>query len=97
MPGKRLPKPLERKALAAAGVDPIIAQLRAARLAREISQTEIAELLGLEKHAQFSVLERGHRNPRLDSLRKWADVLGFDLALVPRSVVEPVAVEGREP
>lgn len=65
-------------------VDPIVAQLRAARLAAELTQTEVAEAIGVAKHAQFSVLERGHRHPRLDSLRRWAEALGFDLALVPK-------------
>jgi transcriptional regulator with XRE-family HTH domain len=84
-----LSRALEREALALAGVDPIVAQLRAARLAREISQTEMAQAIGVQKHAQFSVLERGHRHPRLDSLRRWADALDFDLALVPKPVEVP--------
>lgn len=63
--------------------DPIVRELRAARRVRELSQTEMAKQLGLSAHTQFSLLERGHRQPHLDTLRAWAAVLGYGIALVP--------------
>jgi hypothetical protein len=45
--------------------------------------------LEAEAHVQFSVVERGLRDPHLAKVRRWADVLGYDLALVKREGGSP--------
>ena len=58
--------------------------LRAARLARGLSQEELADLAGLHRTYVGSV-ERGERNISIDSMERLAAATGLDVAdlLVP--------------
>ena len=80
--GTRAASPETREQVSKA--DPIVQQLRAARVVRELSQSEVAAMAGKFAHPQFSFLERGLRSPTLETLRAWAGALGFDIALVPK-------------
>src|SRR5918912_487173 len=59
------------------------------RLARNLSQRELAELVGTTQSA-IARLERGGRPPRIDTLLKIADALDCELAveLRPRGEAE---------
>ncbi|WP_043512363.1 helix-turn-helix domain-containing protein [Actinoplanes sp. SE50/110] len=64
-------------------VDPIIAQLRDRRNQRGLKPYVLAGLAGLSQQYVYRT-EAGLHSPRLDTLRAWADALGYDLALVCR-------------
>jgi transcriptional regulator with XRE-family HTH domain len=64
-------------------MDPIVQTLREARRRSGLSQEQVAELVGTSQSA-VSELETGVIGPRLSTARRWADALGYDLALVKR-------------
>ncbi len=70
-----------------------------ARQAREWSQTELGQRMGLPQ-AHISGIETGRIVPRFDTLLELVRVLGHDLLLTPRSLVPAVQAlirdEGRE-
>jgi transcriptional regulator with XRE-family HTH domain len=65
-------------------MDPIIEQLRAARLARGMTLQQIGEAIGRKTYQSVWQWESGVSDLRLTSLRRWADALGYDLTLVRR-------------
>ena len=64
-------------------------QVTEQRLARELSQTELAELCGTTQSA-IARVERGMRPPRIDTLRQIANALDCELVveLRPRTKTE---------
>lgn len=75
-------------------LDPIVAELRAERRRRGLSQTQVGTLIGRRSYQTVWQWESGTNDPGLSSVREWAAALGFDLALVPASegqaTAEPV-------
>lgn len=61
-------------------IDPIVQQLRAARIAARRSQRDVAEAAGMNQ-ATVCEAETGKHGATLASARKWAAALGFDLVL----------------
>ena len=53
--------------------------LRRLRLAKEVSQEELAEIAGLHR-TYVSSVERGERNVTLDTIQKLAKALGVSMA-----------------
>ena len=62
----------------------IVKQLRKIRQEKEISQEAVAAVLHNNSHGYVSLLENGRRSPKLYTLTKWADVLGYELVLRPK-------------
>ncbi len=58
--------------------------VRAARLAAGISQTELGNRVGLNQ-ATISRIERGRQEPSLTQIQRIAAALGYELALQPKS------------
>jgi transcriptional regulator with XRE-family HTH domain len=60
------------------------------RLARQLSQAELARLCGTTQSA-IARLERGARPPRLDTLARIATALdcSLDVELIPRTALPP--------
>ncbi len=58
------------------------------RIARQLSQAELAELCGTAQSA-IARLERGERPPRIDTLQRIADALDCELVLTlaPRTQI----------
>ena len=67
----------------------ITKRLRAARLAKSMSQTELHRLTGVPQ-AQLSRIEANSVDLRLSSLVAIANALDLELALVPRKVLPAV-------
>lgn len=63
----------------------ILDDLRSARLKRNISQEDLASQLGLQSQSGFSRLERGFHSPTLVTLSNWANALGYEVALRPKT------------
>lgn len=63
--------------------DPILAELRVIRLAAGLRSRDVAAQAGLA-NASLSRWEMGHGSPNLAKLRRLLDVLGCDLAVVPK-------------
>ena len=61
-------------------IDPIVQQLRAARLAARRSQREVGVSAGLNQ-ATICEAETGKHGATLASARRWAAALGFELVL----------------
>lgn len=61
-------------------VDPIVAELRAARLEQGITQADLAEAIGICE-ATLACGERGVSQTSLGNLRAWAQALGYRLKL----------------
>lgn len=83
--------------------DPIVAELRQRRLALGISYRTLGQATGYSTSSIHS-WETAVRSPAPDTLRRWADALGYDLALLARfddtacgaadvQVVDAVAVQ----
>jgi transcriptional regulator with XRE-family HTH domain len=76
--------------------DAVALNLRRARLARGLSQRELAELAETSK-ALLSQLERGVANPTLDVLSRVAGALDLAVSdLIRTSLLEPQVVRGGE-
>jgi len=56
----------------------VVQRLRQERIRRRISLNRLAEKAGLSR-SMISYVERGMRNPTLDTLLRMADALGLDL------------------
>ena len=67
----------------------ICRELKAARLRRGWSQTEVGQQAGLPQ-THISGIETGRIVPRFDTLLDLVRVLGMDLVLVPQSIVPAV-------
>ena len=63
---------------------PIIADLRHLRESRGVSQPTLARQLGVSQVTVQS-WEAGRRNPSLDHLAAWAQILGADLTATPQT------------
>lgn len=63
-------------------VHPLITQLTNIRLARRLSQREVAEKAGMCT-ATIYLSERGRRSPRLDFLVRWAHALDVNVTGMP--------------
>lgn len=68
----------------------------ALRVARQLSQTELACASGIQQ-AEISRFERGLGNPTLKTLAALGQVLGFELAIVPPGTAHPIALSEPEP
>lgn len=64
-------------------VGPLARELMYARLAAGKSQQEVGEAAGVAQH-MVSAWEGCRSVPTVLSLTRWADALGYDVALVPR-------------
>jgi transcriptional regulator with XRE-family HTH domain len=62
-------------------VDPIVAILRERREGLGWTCREVAHYVGAHEHT-ITKDELGEHSPSLDLLRRWADVLGYDVRLV---------------
>jgi transcriptional regulator with XRE-family HTH domain len=71
-------------------------QLLALRVARQLSQVEVARASGVQQ-TEISRLERGLGNPTLKTLSALGQILGFELAAVPPGTAHPVALSEQEP
>lgn len=61
--------------------DPIIEELRAARINRGFTQLDVARHAPLAQ-SQVSEIETGYSGVTLATLRRWSTALGYDLRLV---------------
>lgn len=83
--------------------DPIVELLRTARVNAGLSQNDVAKRMGLGPGCGSSVsdYENGSTDPRLSTLRRWAESLGHEVGLTPIDVTgvtfEEVAGPGFEP
>lgn len=64
-------------------MDPIVEELHTARKRSGLTQKTITERMGTTQSA-LSELERGVTTPRLPTLRRWAEALGYDVSLTKR-------------
>lgn len=71
-------------------------QLLAFRVARQLSQVELARVSGIQQ-AEISRFERGLGNPTLKTLSVLGQILGFELAAVPHGTAHPIGLSEREP
>lgn len=70
-------------------LDPVVAQLRAARRERGLSLQLVAESIGRSTYQSVWQWESGTHDPLLSHVREWARALGYDLVLVPASEDQP--------
>jgi transcriptional regulator with XRE-family HTH domain len=63
----------------------VIAQLRRIRVEQRLSQDAIAILTGLHSKGHISRIERGLRPAKFETLEKFADVLGYEISLRPKT------------
>ena len=61
----------------------LAADVLALRLAKNYTQTQLAELTGIAQ-ADLSRIEHGHANPTMATYEKLAHALDADLRLIPR-------------
>lgn len=73
-------------------VDHAVARLRHDRRLREMSQQKVADHVGVTQSA-VSEWENRVVGPTANSLIRWADALGYDVALIPRRTQNAPAVE----
>ena len=67
----------------------IIEQLKSARQAQGMKQSELGEKLGLPQ-SHVSKIEQGANDPRLSTVTDMARVLDQELVLIPRQMVSAV-------
>lgn len=60
-------------------VDPLILAFKKERLAKELTQWDVARLMGLASGSQVSRLEAGESDIQLSTLRTWAKALDLDI------------------
>lgn len=66
-------------------IDPVIAALKARRLALGLSQSSVAAGMGCQgasRQSRIADLEAGRSDVRLATLRRWCDALGVEPAVV---------------
>ena len=63
-------------------MDPIIGILRRERGIQGHTVRSLATLAGIGSSAPISEWENGHHEPTLTNLRRWANALGLDVALI---------------
>lgn len=75
--------------IAAVNVHPAVARLTAVRLAWELSTQDVAKRIGC---SWFSLMhmESGQKQPSFKTLLRWAEVLGFEVSLWPKSIEDCV-------
>jgi transcriptional regulator with XRE-family HTH domain len=67
-------------------VNEIIEQLKRARLAKKLKQSELGVKLGLPQ-SHISKIEQGGSDPRLSTVTDMARLLDQELVLIPRSML----------
>ena len=67
----------------------IIQQLKRARLAKKLKQSELGVKLGLPQ-SHISKIEQGGSDPRLSTVTDMARLLDQELVLVPRSMLPAI-------
>jgi DNA-binding XRE family transcriptional regulator len=68
-------------------VEPVIRALREVRLAWGLTQREVAQRIGCH-HDTLAHVENGDQDPGYKMLRRWADVLGFELGLKSKQILD---------
>jgi transcriptional regulator with XRE-family HTH domain len=63
-------------------MDPIVGILRRERAIQGHTVRSLSTLAGIGSSAPISEWENGHHEPTLTNLRRWANALGLDVALV---------------
>lgn len=63
----------------------ILDDLRNARIEQNLSQQDLVLKLGMNSQSGFSRIERGFHSPTLVTLSNWADALGYELMLRPKT------------
>jgi DNA-binding XRE family transcriptional regulator len=71
------------RAIIAANVHPVIRRLTEVRLAWQMSTVAVARRIGCH-HRTFLAMESGEKEPSFKTLKKWADVLGYEINLWPK-------------
>lgn len=61
----------------------IAARLRLERRIRELTQVEVADIVGVDRD-DISGYETGKKNPRFDTFVAWAQALGFEFVIQPK-------------
>jgi transcriptional regulator with XRE-family HTH domain len=60
---------------------PIVKELKKIRREQRCSQDALGALSGINSRSHINKLESGRTSPTLMTLAKWADVLGYEIAL----------------
>lgn len=68
-------------------VHPLVARLRAARHAQDLTTSQLARAARLDRQ-MITGTELGHRSASLPQLAAWAAALGFELTLTPRESID---------
>lgn len=76
-----------------ANLDPLVERLVRIRMGWSMPVVEIAKRCGLAENS-FYMIETGYREPTFKMLVRWADVLGYDLSLKPKSVHRVPVIAG---
>jgi transcriptional regulator with XRE-family HTH domain len=66
-------------------IEEIGARLRKAREERDLSQPQVADIIGTSRQ-QISIIELGQANVSFDRLEKIAEAVGLEVVLQPRNV-----------
>jgi transcriptional regulator with XRE-family HTH domain len=74
---------MARPAARVYGIDPLIAQLRTIRRAKDLTQDEVGSLMG-RCNTYVSAVETGRIEPGVKMLRRFADALGCDITLTAK-------------
>lgn len=69
-------------------IDTLVLNLQQAREDQGLSQTALAQRMGLETYGTISEHERGVNDPGLSLLRRWAGALGYEVVLSNRCAEE---------
>ena len=62
----------------------ILSEMKSIRLSQEISQTDFADMLGVGNCTMISRYENGGINPTIDRMDEMLNILGYELAIVPK-------------